>query len=101
MRNVAQIISLSTVVEKGHVLKGDDADEVTICAKHFHDCLKTFMNTSGAAYDWSPELDAIVQQWTKLVLGYKDTVPGATMKYHDLNSALPDILKGLPEIIEV
>lgn len=58
------------------------------------------MNTSGAPYDWGRELDAIVSQWTKLVLGYKDTVPEASMTYKDLNSALPDILKGLPETVE-
>jgi len=41
-----------------------------------------------------------VQQWTKLVLGYKDVVPGSAMSYKDLNAALPEMLKGLPDTVE-
>jgi len=34
------------------------------------------------------------------VLGYKDVVPGSAMSYKDLNAALPEMLKGLPDTVE-
>ena len=57
--------------------------------------------TEDQPYKWKDELESMTMQWNKLVLGYKDTVPGSDMSYKDLNTALPEVMTNLPDSIEV
>ena len=101
VRKVTQMISLSAVVHKGYDLQHDDAEKVKKGAEHFYDALQKFMSVDDAApYKWKEELEAMVTQWTRLVLGYKDPVPGADMSYKDLSAALTEISANLPAVIE-
>lgn len=86
------MIALSVIVQKGHSLPGDDAEEVSQCAEHFRKCLSKFMNEDGGPYAWAEELAAISGQWNKLVLGHGDALPGSTLSFKDLLEKLPEIM---------
>ena len=89
-------MGLSTILQKGHTLEGADAEAVTQGMEHFTTQMNKFLNKDGGKYAWSAELDEMTAQWSKLVLGSEDKVPGSEISYKDLNEALPKYMEGLP-----
>lgn len=59
-----------------------------------------FMNKDGGSYNWVEEHKVAATQFEKLVLGFKETIPGSEMSYKDLNEVLPEVLKKLPDVLE-
>ena len=97
---MAQLFSLSAVLQKGYTLPEGD-DQVVQGVGHFTKCMDQFMNKDGGSYNWADELKTMTAQWEKLVLGYKETVPGTTdMSYKGLLEALPEVMAKLPAVIE-
>ena len=92
VRTVANVIALSTILQKGHSLPGEDSDKVAQSVEHFTRGLSQFMNKDGGTYAWAEELESVTASWNKLVLGYKDAIPGSEMSFKDLNIALPEML---------
>ena len=101
VRTVASVMSLSTILQKGHSL-GDDHEEVSQSVEHFTKCLDKFLNKEGGSYSWSAQLNSMTGVWNKLALGYKENIPDTEMSYKALNDALPQVLTDavLPAEIE-
>ena len=94
VRTVASVMSLSTILRKGHTLggEGEDYEDISQSVEHFTKCLDKFLNKEGGSYAWSNELNAITGLWNKLALGYKENIPDSEVSYKALNEALPNIL---------
>jgi len=54
---MAQLISLSAVLQKGYTLpEGEGGEQVAQGVGHFTKCMDKFMNADGGSYNWAEEL---------------------------------------------
>lgn len=53
---LAQMFSLSAVLQKGYTLPEGEGGELAQSVGHFTKCMDKFMNKDGGSYNWAEEL---------------------------------------------